>query len=128
MLRIGGLGRARERDLGGLAAAQVEHQGGGKLQPRQHGGGIHAALETIARIRMDAEFAAGLCDVEGFPKRQFDQHIGGALRAARRLAAHDSGKQFHAFLIRDHAHRLVEGVDLAVEREQALAARGRGGR
>ena len=47
------------------------------LQPRHHEGRIDAALEPIARIRIDAELAAGLGDVDLVPQRRFDQHVGG---------------------------------------------------
>ena len=61
------------------AAAQFHHQPGRHLQPRHHEGRIDAALETIAGIRIDAELAAGLRDVDLVPQRRFDQHVGGVL-------------------------------------------------
>ncbi len=66
------------------AAAHFHHQPGRHLQPRHHEGRIDAALETIARIRIDAELAAGLRDVDLVPQRQFDQHVGGVLANSRR--------------------------------------------
>ena len=90
-LRIAG-----DRDLRRRAAAQVEHHLGRELEPRHHEGRIDAALEAIARIRIDAELAPGLRDVERLPQRRLDQHVGGRLRAAGRLAAHDAGERFHA--------------------------------
>ena len=101
------------------AAAEVEHHLGGELQARQHEGRIDAALEAIARVGIDAELAAGLRDVERLPQRRFDQHVGGRCRAARGLAAHDAGERFDAVVVGDHAHRVVERVGLAVERQQA---------
>jgi hypothetical protein len=38
---------------------------------------IDAALEAIARVRIDAELAPGLRDVERIPQRRLDQHVGG---------------------------------------------------
>ena len=67
------------------AAAQLHHQPGRHLQPRHHEGRIDAALETIARVRIDAELAAGLRDVDLVPQRRFDQHVGGVLPNSRRL-------------------------------------------
>ncbi len=104
-----------------LAAAEIEHHASSKLEAGQHEGRIDAALETIARIRIDPELAAGLGDVERAPQRGFDQHVGGRLRDARCLAAHDAGEGFHALLVGDHADRVVERVEPAVERDQALA-------
>ena len=100
------------------AAAQFHHQLGRELQPRRHEGRIDAALEAIARIRIDAELAAGLRDVDLVPQRQFDQHVSGVLVAAGSLAAHDAGQQFDAVLVRDHADRGIKRVGAAVERQQ----------
>ena len=47
----------------GRAAAYLHDQPGGHIEPRHHEGRIDAALETIARVRMDAELAAGVRDV-----------------------------------------------------------------
>ena len=91
------------------------------LEPRHHEGGIDAALEAIARIRIDAELAAGLRDVDLVPQRRFDQHVGGLFRAAGGLAAHDAGERFDAMVVRDHANAAVERVGAAVERQQRLA-------
>ena len=72
----------RHQGLAGLAAAQVHHHAGGKLQPRHREGRIDAALEAVAGIGDDAELAAGLRDVERVPQGRFDQHVGGGLVAA----------------------------------------------
>ena len=63
----------------------------------------------------------GLRDVDLVPQRRFDQHVGRRLRTAGRFAAHDAGERFHAVVVGDHADRVVERVDLAVEREQRFA-------
>src|SRR5262249_56850991 len=47
----GYLRRARDHDLRGFAAAEIEHHLGRKLEPRQHEGGIDPALESVARVR-----------------------------------------------------------------------------
>ena len=100
--------RAGEHDLRSLAAANLEHHAGRELEPRKRECRIDAALETIARIRVDAELAAGLGDIERIPKRRFDEHIGRLLVAARGLSAHDAADRFDAVLIGDHHHALVE--------------------
>ena len=86
-------GLAGDGDLGRRAAAQLDHHLRRELEPRQHEVRIDAALEAIARVGVDAELAPGLRDVERLPQRRFDQHVGGVLVAARRLAAHDAGEQ-----------------------------------
>ncbi len=74
------------------AATEFQDVFGREFQSRHHEGRIDAALEPIARIRIDAELAAGLRDVDLIPQRRFDQHVGGVLVAAGGLAAHDAGK------------------------------------
>src|SRR5262249_44467294 len=64
----GYLRRARDHDLRGFAAAEIKHHLGRKLEPRQHEGGIDPALESVAGVRIDAELAAGLRDVDRIPK------------------------------------------------------------
>src|SRR5262245_4280433 len=50
---------AGDRDLGRRAPAEIEHHPRRLLQPREQEGRIDAALEAVARIRADAELAAG---------------------------------------------------------------------
>ena len=92
------------------AAAELEHQLGRHLQARHHEGRIDAALEAVARIRIDAELAAGLGDVDLVPQRRFDQHVGGVLVAARGLAAHDAGERFDAVIVGDMTHMPLSSV------------------
>ena len=56
---------------------------GRQLQPRHHEVRIDAALEAIARVRIDAELAPGLRDVERRPQRRLDQHVGGRRPSSR---------------------------------------------
>ena len=116
--------RAREQRLRGLPAANVEDHLRRQLEPGQAEGGVDTAFEAIACVAVDAELAAGLGDIERVPKRQFDQHLGRALVAARGFSAHDAADQFDAALVGDHHHALVERVGLAVEREERLTLRG----
>src|SRR5262249_24996165 len=95
-----------------------------ELEPRHQERRIDAALEAIARVRIDTELAAGLRDVERLPERRFDQHVGGRLRAAGRLAAHDAGKRFRPDFVGDDAHGFVERVSLAVERGERFVPPG----
>ena len=87
---------ADDDGFGRLAAAQVHHQLRCELETRHHERRIDAALEAVARVRIDAELAAGVGDVELVPERGLDQHVGGRLRAAGGFAAHDAGEQFDA--------------------------------
>ena len=110
------------------AAAQLHHQLGGQLEPRHHEGRIDAALEAVARIRIDAELAAGLRDVDLVPQRQFDQHVGGVLVAAGGLAAHDAGEQFDAVIVGDDADRCCRACRCGRRAPAASRRRGRGAR
>ena len=103
------------------AATEVEHEMGGELGAGHAELRIDAAFETIARIAVDAEPAAGLRDIERIPQRRFDQHVGRAFVAARMLPADDAGERFDTVVVGDHHHRLVEFVGPAVERRQFFA-------
>ena len=107
--------------LGRRAAAQFHHQLRRHLEAGHHEGGIDAALEAISRVRIDAELAAGLRDVDFVPQRRFDQHVGGVLIAAGSLAAHDAGERFDPVIVGDDADAAVERIGAAVERQQGLA-------
>jgi len=108
----------------GVPPPDFRHQARREFEPRHHEGRIDAALEAIARVRIDAELAAGLGDVDLVPQRRFDQHVGGALIAAGGLAPHDAGQRFDAVIVRDHADAIVEHVGAAIEREQRLTVAG----
>ena len=88
-----------------------------QLQAGDHEIRIDAALEAVARVGIDAELAPGLRDVELVPQRRLDQHVGGGLRAAGGLAAHDAGQRLDGLFIGDDADRFVERVGLAIERQ-----------
>ena len=112
---------ARDEELGGRSAAHLQHQTRRQFGAGQGEGRIDAALEAIARIGDDGEFAAGLGDVLRAPQRGFDQHVSGGLVAAGRLAAHHAGEQFDLPVIGDDDHAFVERIGLAVEGQQAFA-------
>src|SRR5712671_4692823 len=59
---------ARDRDFRWRAAAKVDHHPGRQLEAGDHEGRVDAALEAIARVRIDAELAAGLRDVGLVPQ------------------------------------------------------------
>src|SRR5207237_7524886 len=91
-------------------------------EARQHECGIDPALEPIARVGGDAELASRLRDAGGIPQRRFDQHVRCRTRAAGLLSTHDAGKGFHAALVGNNAHGIVERVALAIERKEAFAS------
>ena len=110
--------------LRGRAAADLHHQARCQLQPRHHEGRIDAALETIAGVRIDAELAAGVGDVDLVPQRRFDQHVGRVRVAAGGFAAHDARERFDVVIVRDHAHAGIERIGAAIERQQRFAITG----
>ena len=62
-----------------------------------------------------------MANVHLVPQRGFNQHVARRFRAPGRLATHDTGERFHALLVGNDAHGLIECIGLAVEREQAFA-------
>ncbi len=118
------LGIAGDGDLRRRAADEIQHHMRRHVETRQHEGRIDAALEAVARVGIDGKLAAGPRNVDRLPQRRFDQHIGGGLVAAGFLAAHDAGERFNALVVGDDAHRVVERVGLAVERQQGFAGLG----
>ncbi|GJE72844.1 hypothetical protein CHKEEEPN_4405 [Methylorubrum podarium] len=112
---------AGDADVARGAAAQVDHEAGGEVEARQGEGRIDAALEAVARIGDEAEPPPGAGDVARIPEGRLDQHVGGALVAARRLPAHDAADRLDAVGIGDHHRVRVEPVGLAIEGHEALA-------
>ena len=110
--------------FGRRTAAHFHHQLGRHFEPGHHERRIDAALKTVARVGIDAELAAGLRDVDLVPQRRLDQHVRGALVAARGLAAHDARQRFDAVVVGDHADAAVERVGAAVQRFERLAVAG----
>ena len=103
--RLVGLGRlAGDRDLARLAAAKFEHQLCGQLEPRHDEIGIDAALESVARVGVDAELAPGARRALRIEIGGLDEDVGGRLGDAGLLAAHDAAKPEHARVVGDHAH------------------------
>ena len=105
----------------GVAAAKLQHQLGGKLEPRHHEVGIDAALEPEPRVGLDAELAAGARRALGIEIGRLDEHIGGGVGDAGILAADHPAKTEHFRVVGDHAHIGVDLVALAVEREEFFA-------
>ena len=59
--------------------------------------------------------------LNSFHSAEFDQHVGGGLRAAGGFAAHDAGQRFDTVLVGDDADVRIERVGAAVQRQQGLA-------
>ena len=115
---------AGEEDLAWASATEIHDHLGGEFETRHVEGRVDAALVAVAGVGVDAELAAGLGDVERFPQRRLDENVGGRLRAAGELAADDAGQRFDAVFVGNHAHRRIERVGAAVERQQFLAVAG----
>ena len=108
---------ARDHHIGRLAAAPIQNQLGGKLQPRQHEFRIDATLETIARIGNDALLAAGAGDAGGIEPGGFNKDVLGFIRAAGILAAHHPGNAARETVIGDDDGFVVQHIGLAVQRQ-----------
>ncbi len=59
--------------------------------------------------------------LSGCHSAEFDQNIRGRFGAAGCLAAHDTGQRVDTLIVGDHANQFVEGIGLAVERQQCFA-------
>ena len=116
-----GNGAGRD-DLGGLPAAELQHKLGRELEAGQREGRIDAALEAVAGVGIDVQRAARAGDVERVPEGALDQDVGRVLVTAGGGAADDARERLHAVVVGDDAHRLVDRIGLAVEREEAFAA------
>jgi hypothetical protein len=116
-------GRRAEHDLrfAWRAAAEFEHHARAQIQAGAHEFRVDAAFEPVAGIGDDAEFAAGARRCHRIPERGLDQHVGGAVLAARKLAAHDAGDRFHAVVVGDHAHVGRQRILRAVQRQHLFA-------
>ena len=127
-----GQGVAGDADLRRLAAAQLQDQPGGQLQAGDQALRVHAAGEAVLGVRRDAGVAAGLGGADRVEPGALDEDVGGGLRAAGALAAHDPAQADGAAAARvgDDAHLGADVVGLAVQRDQLLVVvfgrRGRG--
>ena len=61
---------AGERDIRRLAAAEIHHERGSEFKTGQQESRIDAALEAVARIRIDAEPAARPRNIDRIPERR----------------------------------------------------------
>ena len=104
-----------------FAPAGLEDQPGEQLQPRIEEQRIDPALEPAARVGGEVERAARRPDPLGIEIGHLQQHVGGRVRTARMLAAHDPGDVVHPGRVGDHGHLGGEGIGLAIERQAGLA-------
>src|SRR6516164_10238474 len=84
-----------DRDFARLAAAKLKHQVSGKLEARHHKLWIDAALEAVARVRLDIEPAPRARRALRIEIGRLDEHIGRALCDAGLFAADYSAKPEH---------------------------------
>ena len=113
--------RTVDHDLGRLATADVEDHPGRNLQARQREGGVHTPLEAVPRIGVDTQGTPGGGNGDRVPIGRLEEHIRRVACAARRLAAHDTGKRFRPGLVGDHHHPRRQGIGLAIQRQQRFA-------
>ena len=117
-----GLGRsAGDLALGGRAAGDLQHHGGGEIEAGQDERRVDAALEAVAGVALHAGLAARRGGAQRREVGALDQHILGVGRAAGVLPAQDAAEAQHGAVIGDHAHGLVDRVRLAVEACEFLA-------
>src|SRR4030095_4049782 len=120
--RIGLWRLTRDGDLACLAAAKLTHEVCGKLEPGNYKLGIDAALETIARVRLDIAPAPGAGRALGIEIGRLDEDVGGGVGHAGLFAADHAANPEHFGVIGNDAHVAVNLVGLAVEREKGLAS------
>src|SRR5512136_3095528 len=94
--------------LAWAAAADVEHQLGRELKPRQHEMRIDAALEPETRVGLNVQLATRSRRALRIEICRLDEDIGGCLGRAGVLAADDATKPEHAALVGDDAHVVVD--------------------
>jgi hypothetical protein len=99
---------------------------GRQLQAGDHGmAGVDPAREPVLGVGGDAELAAGLGRADRIEPGAFDEDVGGLVRAAGGLAAHDAAQADGAFAAASAmTHIFGPGrVGLAVQGDQVLARR-----
>ena len=113
---------AGHEDVRRLTAAQVQDQPRGQLQPIDHEARIDAAGEAVLGVRRDAGGPTGLGGADRIEPGALDEHLGGLLRAAGALAAHDAAQAHRALApgVGDHTHLRGDVVGLAVQGDQLL--------
>ncbi len=107
--------------LARLAAAQLDHQGGGHVEEQRQVALVHPALETLARVGADVVPAAAAGDPHRVEQRALEEALLRRLVASRALAADDAAERLHAARVGDHAVLRRQRVGLAVQRGQLLA-------
>ncbi len=82
---------------------------------------VHAALKTIARIRMNPGRAAGARRAQRIEPGTFEEDIDRLVGDGCGLTAHHPAEANHAAVVRNDAHLFADRIGLAVERFQLLA-------
>ncbi len=103
-----------------LAAAEFHDQLRGYLRPVDQEFRVHAALEPVAGVGIDAQRAAGHGGADRIEGGHFEIDVDRLLGAAAFLAAHDAADTDGDAVVCNHADALGQGVFLAVERQQRL--------
>src|SRR5690349_5212406 len=100
------------------------------ISPRQEGGctltlppasASDTSLEAVASVAGDLEPPPARGGAHRVEQRGLDEHLGGRLGAAGRLAADDPAEALHAVVVGDRSYLPVELVFAAVQGEQPFA-------
>ena len=102
-------------DRTGLAATDLQHQGGNALDMGDGGREVDPPLEAVTGLGGEIEAARAALDGLWPPERGLDEDVGGGKRDGGDIAAHDAGQCFHTFTVCDHADLVINGHGLPIE-------------
>ncbi len=121
----GGGGLAARLDGAGRdpAAGELGEQPRRAVGRTRHARPIHAALEAVRRLAVQAVAARRQAHAHRLEVRALDQHVGGVPAHLAVGAAHHAGDRHRALGVRDHQVLRVEPPRLAVEGRDRLARR-----
>ena len=119
-----GQGLARHHHVRRLAAAEPQDHPGRQLQPTDHEAGVDPAGEAVLGVGGDAGGATGLGRADRIEPGALKENLGGLVRTAGALAAHDPAHAHRPFAVGvgDDAHLRAQVVGLAVQGDQVLVA------
>src|SRR5690606_23416731 len=97
-------------DLVRGTATELEYHARGELDAGKQRLRIDRALEPVARVRDDAELAAGRGDGVGIEPGALDEDAGRPLTRSGRFPADDAADAQRPRVVSDDAHALVEPI------------------
>ena len=108
-------------DGAGAAAHHLQHQRGGALERVARQLRIHAALEAVRGVGVQADAARAADDGRRREVRAFKEHAGGGVGDARIPAAHHARQRHRALAVGDHQEAVVERGLAFVEQLEGFA-------